>query len=99
MFCAVQSFEQNMADVQKQLTNMQPFLGIAFDVLDYSERKMTTASLPEFKSSLTARYSKMRSGISPSGETQQLLYCQLTHSYLPSNLVIASHLWKREWAR
>jgi hypothetical protein len=66
-----------------------------FQVLDYSEAAITTASSTlEFKQTLIDKYSRLET--SDAGIT---IRCMVTGQYLPTRFVIASHLWKRAWHR
>ena len=69
---------------------------LVLSLCEYNEDNATSVSVREFKDSLIAKYS----GVRNSGKVDEgLIYCMLTHKFLPKSLVIGSHLWKRQWAK
>ena len=69
---------------------------LVLSLCEYNEDNATSVSVPDFKASLITKYSGFRQS-DMVGEG--LIYCMLTHKFLPKSLVIGSHLWKRQWAK
>eukprot|EP00195_Chlamydomonas_chlamydogama_P001399 CAMPEP_0202919762 /NCGR_PEP_ID=MMETSP1392-20130828/76503_1 /ASSEMBLY_ACC=CAM_ASM_000868 /TAXON_ID=225041 /ORGANISM="Chlamydomonas chlamydogama, Strain SAG 11-48b" /LENGTH=321 /DNA_ID=CAMNT_0049613221 /DNA_START=113 /DNA_END=1078 /DNA_ORIENTATION=+ len=80
----------------QQLTSLTRFAGVMLSMYEYTEGHISTSTVPEFKAKLKTAYSKERSTASSTG-TINLIYCMISHQYLPSSGVIASHLFKRLW--
>jgi hypothetical protein len=87
--------EATLKEQQTKLEDQEFIAGLLAQVLQYTDDNMTAISTPEFKWRLMKQYSRchLQSANGP------LAYCMLTHKYLPRQMVIASHLWKRAWAK
>jgi hypothetical protein len=87
--------EVTLREQQTKLEDQEFWAGLLAQVLQYTDDNLTAVSTPEFKWRLMKQYSRcnLQSANGP------LAYCMLTHKYLPREMVIASHLWKRAWAK
>ena len=82
-------------EVQELRTTVDASLPLGKVVMlftDWSGDQASVNSVASFKEDLISRYSKRI----PSSDGP-LIHCMLTHHYLPHNVVIAGHLWKRAW--
>lgn len=85
-----QKLEEKLEEKLGQLHLLQGFF---LQVIDYSERAITTApSTVGFKQRLIEEYSRLRTG-----EAGDMVWCMVTQQYLPKRFVIGAHLWKRAW--
>uniref|UniRef100_A0A7S2QU54 HNH nuclease domain-containing protein n=1 Tax=Chlamydomonas chlamydogama TaxID=225041 RepID=A0A7S2QU54_9CHLO len=89
---------KNLEDLRQQLQGFTMLVSVVLQVFDYTEDTASTSTVPEFKDQLRAAYSTEQSVVSSTG-TIDLTYCMISHQYLPSRGVTASHLWKRRWAK
>jgi hypothetical protein len=90
----VAELKQQIGALQQQQQQHEVFLSITADLFDYDEDNITAITIPAFKNALIQRYSKEKIVSSV-----KVIKCMLTGKYLPKHLVIAAHLWKRQWAR
>jgi hypothetical protein len=90
-----QALKDRVDEQQTKLEDQEFIAGLLAQVLQYTDDNVTATSTPEFKWRLMKQYSRchLQSANGP------LAYCMLTHKYLPRQMVIASHLWKRAWAK
>jgi hypothetical protein len=90
-----QALKDRVDEQQTKLEDQVFFAGLLAQVLQYTDDNVTAISTPEFKWRLMKQYSRchLQSANGP------LAYCMLTHKYLPRQMVIATHLWKRAWAK
>ncbi len=90
---AVAELRQRVEDLHKDLHNtIVPLVKVIGQLIDWTEDVASQSSMMEFKDDLIERYSKQRGG-----RKGPLLYCMLTHEFLPSRVVVGSHIWKRAW--
>mmetsp|Transcript_20318 Transcript_20318/g.51455 ORF Transcript_20318/g.51455 Transcript_20318/m.51455 type:complete len:351 (-) Transcript_20318:575-1627(-) len=87
--------QQQLAQQQQQLAPLSCIASAMLDILVYDEGNATAISVPAFKNTLVAAYSRRVFDY----PNRELVYCMLSHKYLPKKLVIGAHLWKRQWAR
>lgn len=64
------------------------------NALVYTEAAATETTILAFKRDLITAYSKLRYG----ADNVEMVYCMMSHAYLPKQFVIGAHLWKRQWA-
>ena len=79
-------------ELQATVQAALPLVKVAGLLINWTDKAATVSSEADFKEELVSRYSEKK--LSPVGP---LIYCALKHEYLPRNVVIASHLWKRTW--
>uniref|UniRef100_A0A7S2QTS6 HNH nuclease domain-containing protein n=1 Tax=Chlamydomonas chlamydogama TaxID=225041 RepID=A0A7S2QTS6_9CHLO len=89
---------EDLEDLRQQMQWLTRMAKLVLQVFDYTEDTASTSTVPEFKDQLRAAYSTEQSVVSSTG-TIDLTYCMISHQYLPSRGVTASHLWKHRWAR
>ena len=92
----IKESEAHLKEEVHELKDSVAFLNdVSLLLFDYSEENATASSVPDFKWALMAAYSPRhqdQSGL-------DLVFCMVTHSYLPKRLVVGAHLWKRSWAK
>ncbi|KAK9829154.1 hypothetical protein WJX72_004216 [[Myrmecia] bisecta] len=88
----VATLRKEVQELRSTVDSALPLVKVVALLIDWTEDQASASSVADFKDELVSRYSKKRHC-----SDGPLIYCMLTHEYLPRNVVIASHLWKRAW--
>ncbi|KAK9806989.1 hypothetical protein WJX72_009719 [[Myrmecia] bisecta] len=88
----VATLRKEVQELRSTVDAALPLVKVVALLIDWTEDQASASSVADFKDELVSRYSKKRHC-----SDGPLIYCMLTHEYLPRNVVIASHLWKRAW--
>jgi hypothetical protein len=95
----VEQLRREMAEMRGEMAELKELVQGTAPILRrqfvWSEDNASVSTVPAFKGVLLSAYSPVRTG----RDGVDLAYCMLTHVWLPKRLVIAAHLWKRQWVK
>ena len=83
---------RRVEDLQYTVDSALPLVKVVGQLIDWTEDVASASTVMNFKEDLIQRYSERRTG-----REGPLLYCMLTHKFLPSRVIIGGHIWKKAW--